>query len=74
MQNVPVLLIHALVHALIGAVIVAILSVAGLLLMKELAEMILRMSFVNVSVIGALIGVIAGPLVGFLLSQRPKWR
>lgn len=49
-----------LLYAIVGGIIGAVVFIAGLHLVKEFAEMILRMDPVNVGIVGAFIGACAG--------------
>ena len=47
-------------YAIVGGIIGAVVFLAGLHLVKEFAEMILRMDPVNVGIVGAFIGACVG--------------
>ena len=70
MQDVPEPLILAAIGAFVGALLLA----GGLLLLKEFAEMILRINPWHAGVAGAILGALALPILSWWNNQRPRRR
>lgn len=63
-----------LIAVAIGAIVGAIVFVAGLLVVKELAEVILRINPWHAGVVGAAVGALALLLLWLWDIQRPRRR
>ena len=65
---------ESLILAAIGAIVGAIVFAAGLHLVKEFAEIILRINPWHAGAVGAILGAFALPLLSFWISRRPRLR